>query len=85
MAYGKAVDAAVQSAIDDPVGTALDFPCTVRRYESTRIKWGNLTRSKYWPELHEWRLTDQELARARRDWEDSELVLAAEREPFRWQ
>lgn len=55
---------------------------SVREYASSV---GKLTPSKYWPDLHEWRLDEQDLARARRDWEESGLVLAAEREPFRWQ
>ena len=37
------------------------------------------------PGMVEWHLSDAELAQVRRDWEESGLVLSAEREPFRWQ
>jgi hypothetical protein len=55
---------------------------TVRAYAGTV---GRLRPSSLSAHLWEWRLEPHELERARADWEDSGLVLAAAREPFRWQ
>lgn len=55
---------------------------TVRKY-TERV--GKLAPSRWWSGVFEWHLDEQELRKARAEWEESGLVLAAEHEPFRWQ
>jgi hypothetical protein len=46
---------------------------------------GTVRESPFFGGLWEWHLSSKELAIARANWEESGLVLSAEREPFRWQ